>query len=57
MKIGIKNAADLRTAVLNAYPAQMTEINALFDSYGYLKVTFVLGTLLTSLNNGLSFGR
>jgi hypothetical protein len=32
---GVENAADLRTAVLNAYPAQTTEINALFDSYGY----------------------
>ena len=31
----VENAADLRSAVLNAYPAQMTEINALFDSYGY----------------------
>lgn len=32
---GVENAADLRTAVLNAYPAQTAEINALFDSYGY----------------------
>jgi len=32
---GVENAADLRSAVLNTYPAQITEINALFDSYGY----------------------
>ena len=32
---GVENTADFRTAVLNAYPAQTTEINALFDSYGY----------------------
>ena len=32
---GLENTADLRSAVLNAYPAQTTEINDLFDSYGY----------------------
>lgn len=31
----VENAAGHRTAVLNANSAQTTEINALFDSYGY----------------------
>jgi len=32
---GVENAAQLRTAVLNAHPTQTIEINDLFDSYGY----------------------